>query len=67
MGAAFPPCSVLSRSPIWEALSAATLAFLTTEQLNWSNWGFSESSEGAPTVAAEGRENITHSFKPASP
>lgn len=44
-----------------------TFAFLATEQLNWSNWGFSGSSKGTLTVAAEGQENITHSFKTASP
>lgn len=40
-----------------------SFAFLATEQLNWSNWGFSAFSKGTSKVAAEGWENITHSFK----
>lgn len=45
-----------------------SFAFLATEQLNWSNWGGSAPLPRAlQPVAAEGWENITHSFKPGSP
>lgn len=66
MVAAFPPYS-RTQPHLVSTQCSHTFAFLATEQLNWSNWGFSESSKGTSTVAAEGWENITHSFKPASP
>lgn len=65
MVAAFPPCSRTQPHLVSTPCSHA-FAFLATAQLNWSNWGLSESSKGTSTVAAEGWENITHSFKPAS-
>lgn len=44
-----------------------SFAFLAAEQLCWSSWRFSASSKGTSAVAAAGWENITHSFKAASP
>lgn len=68
MVAAFPPWSHSFTQPHLVGTQCShSFAFLATEQLNWSNWGFSASSKGTSTVAAEGWENITHSFKPASP
>lgn len=68
MVAAFPPWLHSFTQPhLVTTQCSHSFAFLATEQLNWSNWGFSASSKGTSTVAAEGWENISHSFKPASP
>lgn len=68
MVAAFPPWLHSFTQPhLVTTQCSHSFAFLATEQPNWSNWGFSASSKGTSTVAAEGWENITHSFKPASP
>lgn len=43
-----------------------SFAFLVTEQLNLSKWGFNAFSKGTSKVAAEKWENIIHSFKQAN-
>lgn len=68
MVAAFPPWLHSFTQPhLVTTQCSHSFAFLATEQLNWSNWGFSAFSKGTSTVAAERWEDISHSFKAASP